>query len=69
MSSGTLSNTSLFYFPIIASNTVDISEIQHTSHQEAKLRKKKTTRKVNKTDEQRKKGRVEELWVVCGLIC
>ena len=40
MSSETLSNTSLFYFPIIASNTVDRSEIQHTNHQAAKLRKK-----------------------------
>lgn len=63
MSSETLSNTSLFYFPIIASNTVDISEIQHTSRQEAKLRKKQQREKLIK---QTNKERSVE-WRSCGL--
>lgn len=62
MSSETLSNTSLFYFPIIASNTVDRSEIQRTNHQAAKLRKKQREKLIKLTSKERNVD-----WKSCGL--
>lgn len=62
MSSETLSNTSLFYFPIIALNTVDRSEIQHTNHQAAKLRKKQREKLIKLTSKERSVD-----WKSCGL--
>lgn len=62
MSSETLSNTSLFFFPIIALNTVDRSEIQHTNHQAAKLRKKQREKLIKLTSKERSVD-----WKSCGL--